>query len=52
MNGMLKVADQEWHKIPLEIFGKSLKSWPYLVIAVHKSKRKHIQTRKNGNNKK
>jgi hypothetical protein len=52
MNGMLKAADEEWRKIPLEMFRNSLKSWPYLVMAVHKSKGKHIQKRKKRNNKK
>jgi hypothetical protein len=45
MDGMLKAADEEWHKIPLKIFQNSLESWPDLVMAVHKSNGKHIPRR-------
>jgi hypothetical protein len=49
MNGMLKSADNEWHKFPLDVFRNSLEFRPYLVMAVHKSKGNHLQKRKERN---
>jgi hypothetical protein len=45
MEGMLKAADEEWNKIPSKNFRNSLESWPDFVMAVHKSKGKHIPRR-------
>jgi hypothetical protein len=37
LKGMLKIAHEEWAKIPLEMFQNSLRTWPDRVMAVHKA---------------
>ncbi|GAU87706.1 hypothetical protein RvY_00517 [Ramazzottius varieornatus] len=36
--GMIRAAQEEYKKIPLEMFQKSLDSWPARVLAIHKAK--------------
>ena len=38
MDGMIAAANDEWQKIPLEMFKKSLCSWPDRVLAIHKAR--------------
>ena len=37
MDGMLEAAEEEWEKIPLEMFRNALKTWPDRVLAIHKA---------------
>ena len=37
-SGLIKVAREEWGKIPLEMFQKALMSWPKRVNVVQKAK--------------
>jgi hypothetical protein len=42
MNGMLKAAHEEWHKIPLNMFQNALKPWSDSVLDVYKAQGKQI----------
>ena len=38
IDGMLKVAKQEWQNIPLKMFQDSVSSWSGRVLAIHKAR--------------
>jgi hypothetical protein len=52
LKGMLKAANEEWRKIPLEMFQKALRSWPKRVLAIHKAQGRHAVKKRKQKNKK